>query len=138
VIVTWPEVTPSLAGTVTDTLPSALVAVKPLGVMGGGVVVDGLDGELLLPPPQPIAAAPEARLTTSKTTPRSLFGLNRFLIGSLNSRSIRFSPAALLKPVVGFFLVRVVEGEEEAQARGYGSDGHQDVTERLRSAAHSD
>jgi hypothetical protein len=75
-IVTWPEVTPSLAGTVTDTLPSALVTVKPLGVTDGGVVVvDGLDGALL-PPPQPIAATPEARPTTSRTTRESICGLN--------------------------------------------------------------
>jgi len=85
VTVTWPEVTPSLAGTLTVALPSALVTVNPLGVPGGGVGVDGVDGldglDGVLPRPQPTTAAPETRLTTSRTAAEHVCVLNGFLIG---------------------------------------------------------
>jgi hypothetical protein len=49
----------------------ALVAAKPLGLAGGGVVVDGV-----LLAQQPTTAAPEASLTTSRMTLESICALH--------------------------------------------------------------
>jgi hypothetical protein len=53
------------------------------------VGVDGL-GDVLLPPLQPITVAPEARLTTIKTTPGSIRDLSDALADKLRSLFISF------------------------------------------------